>query len=341
MPNKTAFFCHQKSGCFWYRTKHPMDVLTGESINLETDIDMETYEQLKSVHIYGIYPFSFERVIRTLKEDGKKIVYDVDDAFDLIDPTNPFYYAVKKDVSSGNELFALADHVTVGTPALAEYVKNKTSAPITVIPNCYNPTEWTFPRPKREGIRIGFSGSTTHVAGLVEILPVIKHLQERFDVKFLIQGFGQTTYERWYHNFKYQAPAEGVATLEKLNELIKEIQFEWIPFVDFNIFPQVLTNMALDIGICPLKETPFNKCRGSSKAMEYTLSGALALASDTTPYRTDPTSVLVKEGEWLKTLTYYIENPQEREEKRLEHLDWIQKNRNIQDKAELLKSIYL
>jgi hypothetical protein len=128
--------------------------------------------------------------------------------------------------------------------------------------------------------------------------------------------------------------------LNKLDSLIKEINFEWIPFVDFSNYPATLTNMALDIGICPLKETPFNKCRSASKAMEYTLSGALALASDVTAYRQDPTSILVKDTEWLEKLEYYIQNPTEREEQRLKHLQWLQQNREITTQQDILKSIY-
>jgi len=310
-----------------------------ELIKLNTDVD---FDNIRSFQVYGVYPFSFGKVLGKIKEAGKLVIYDNDDAIDLIEPTNPFYYAVKKDSSSHGEIIQYADHLTVSTERMKELMSKKTKAPITVVPNCYSELEWTFPRPKREGIRIGFSGSSTHVMDLIHVLPIIKKLQdENRDIIFLISGFGQGSYEEWRQQFAFVSPPEATKLLDELHENIKDIKFEWIPFVDTSVFPQVLTNMALDIGICPLLDTPFNNARSACKALEYTLSGALTLASDLTPYQSEPTSVLVKPDEWEEKLTYFIENPNEREEKRQEHLKWIKENREINSLLPLLKSIYL
>jgi hypothetical protein len=74
--------------------------------------------------------------------------------------------------------------------------------------------------------------------------------------------------------------------------------------------------------------------------MEYTLSGALALASNMPPYNEEPTSTIV--ADWEKALTHFIENPEDLEAFRLKNLRWIQENRNIDapDKIQLLKTIY-
>jgi len=341
---KVAYFEHQPSGCYWYRTKHPMDAFTRAGIKttqVGLNKDIENYDGLKAFQIYGIYPFSFAEVLQTIKKDGKKLVYDLDDALDLIEKTNPFYYAVKKDSNSAKEIFEHIDHVTVSTPKMAEYARARTNKPITVIPNCFDKKDWTFTRPKREGFRIGFAGSATHVPDLIKIIPVIKKLQEEGDVRFLIMGFGKETYERWYNDFKYVAPMEGIAELRELNELMKTIKFEWVPYVDFSIYPQVLTNMALDIGLCPLNNTDFNNHRSPCKAMEYTLSGALAIASDVIPYNTEPTSVLVKDDKWEETIRWAMDNPLEREYFRQEHLKWLEENRNVDNIVPLLKEVYM
>ncbi len=152
-------------------------------------------------------------------------------------------------------------------------------------------------------------------------------------------GFGQDDYVTWYKQYRYIAQPEATIELRKLDELLKDVVFEWIPFVDFSIFPQVLTNLALDIGICPLKDTPFNNHRSAVKALEYTLAGALALASDTIPYREDSNSFKVKD--WEGDLEFFIENPGLRNQFHNEHLKWSKENRNIENQIDLLKSIYI
>jgi hypothetical protein len=154
-------------------------------------------------------------------------------------------------------------------------------------------------------------------------------------------GFGQEDYETWVKQYRYIAQPEATKKLRELDALLAEIKFEWVPFVDFEQYPATLTNLALDIGICPLVDTPFNNYRSASKAIEYNLAGALVLASDTVPYRAEPTSVLVKQGDWLKTLEHYINNPQEAKETHEKHVQWIKDNRNINTQVDVLKSVYV
>lgn len=340
---KIAYFKHQPSGCYWYRIKHPMDALADhgipvEMIELNKDVVMD---DIQTIQVYGIYPFSFEKSLKYLKDEGKRIVYDIDDALDFIDPTNPFYFNVKKDSGSQLEMYKYADHVTVATKTLAKYAKTKTKAPITVIPNCYDLKEWTFPRPKRDGIRIGFAGSCTHVEDLLMVLPAIRNLQAKYDIRFLIMGFGIGTYQEWLRDFRFASPPEGLKALDEFETLMKDIKYEWIPNVEFSMYPATLINMSLDIGLCPVKNTKFNRARSASKAMEYTLAGALSFASDIETYNQDPTSILVKDDEWEIAIEAFINYRHKMKEKYDEHLKWIKENRNINDKVDLLKSIYV
>ncbi len=337
-------FAHKPSGCYWYRIKQPMDMLNSNGIKtqlIHVDEDVVNFDELSAFQFYGAYPFSMEKVLKSLKESGKHIVYDTDDALDLIDTSNPFYYSVKKDLGSVNEILTYADEITVSTKALAEYVRTKTDKKITVIPNSYTPSEWIGERPKREGIRIGFAGSSTHVKDLIDIIPVIEKLQKKYPITFIIQGFGLgNDYKEWFKEFRYLATPEAQKLLIELDNNLSRIDFEWVPYIDFDKYPTSLRNMALDIGICPLKETPFDRCRSACKAMEYTLSGALALASDTEPYRGDLSSVLVRDDEWEKAIENYIVFPERRNSEHQTHLKWLQENRSIEKQLEPLKEVY-
>lgn len=340
---KIYYFPHKPSGCYWYRIQQPMEMLNANGVTTQlVPINSIADDNFTALQLYGATPFSMEKVLKYMKEEGKKIVYDADDALDLIEPSNPNYYSVKKDAKSADQVLEYADEVTVSCPAMKEYMQGKFKGPITVIPNCYTPSEWTFTRSKREGIRIGFAGSSTHVKDLIDIIPVIKRLKTKYsDIIFFIMGFGQSDYHTWYKNFRYVSSAEALKDLEALDKNLADLgDFQWVPFVDYDKFPSTLINMALDIGICPLKETPFDKCRTACKAMEYTLSGALALASDTTPYREDKSSILVKDGEWETYLDFYIRHPQIRETVRRSHLDWILENRVNTSQLDNLKKVY-
>ncbi len=339
--NAISYLRHGPSGCYWYRIKQPMEMLSAngvatEPIELNKDLD----DSFVACQFYGAYPFSFEKIFQYMKETGKRIVYDTDDALDLIDLSNPFYYSVKRDTGSVDLALRYADQVTVSTPAMERYMRSKTNLPITVIPNCYTPSEWTFPRPQREGIRIGFAGSATHVQDLIDIIPIIEKLQKKYDITFLIMGFGMSDYQTWYKEFRYMAPPEATKMLLELDKRLMNIRFEWVPYIEFIKYPMSLINMALDIGICPLTDTPFNQCRSACKAMEYTLSGALAIASNLEPYKNDHNSVLVYPFEWEEVLEYYITHPNERKAEHASHLKWTQENRNIETQLEPLKKVY-
>lgn len=346
--NAIGHFNHAPSGCFWYRIKHPMEVLSQSGIKvvclpINEDIDEETIDSLMSVQLYGAYPFNPEKILKYFKEKGIKIVYDMDDALDLIEETNPFYYSVNKDAGSVKMILEHADEVTVSTPQMAQYAKERTKAKVTIVPNCFIPSEWNFERPTHEGIRIGFAGASPHVPDLIEIIPVIKNLQEKYKVQFVIMGFGSSDYESWFKSYRYIAQPKATEELRKLDELLKTIKFEWVPFVDYSLYPQTLINLRLDIGICPLRDTPFNDYRSACKAMEYTLAGALAISSNSKPYQEDTNSIMVFNGEWEQMLASYIELSSLSKAMREGCLKWTKENRDLtsKDKVDLLKSVYV
>ena len=334
-----GFFENQPSGCYLYRIKHPMDLLNVNGVKtIGIRVNQDVDDSINSFLMYGAYPFSFEKPLKWMKEEKKKIILDMDDALGLVDETNPFFYQVKKDLGSHNELISYADHITVSTEAMAEYARTKSDKPITVIPNCYFPSEWAYPHPTHEGLRIGFAGSSTHVSDLIPVLPTIKKLQDKYHFKFVLFGFGKGTYEQWFKDQRYVATESAVKDLNIFNELMSTIDYEWVPFTDYVNYPKTLISLGLDIGLCPLKDTPFNNCRSASKAMEYTLAGALSISSNTKPYQDDPTSILV--NDWESTLEFYITNPIERKAKLQQHLNWIKENRNISTQLETLKKVY-
>ena len=346
-----GYWPHAPSGCAWYRIETPMKALKRAGLNVKTvEIDKDFIaSEYQSVQFYGATPFSMEKVLKYMKENGIKIVYDTDDALDLVDDTNPFYHSVKRDVGSINPLLEYADEVTVANAELAKYYADKTKAKITVVPNFYDPGDWVYHRTPHEPlgvreIRIGFAGSATHVPDLIQIIPAIRNLQSKYNIKFYIMGFGPTTYEEWFKNYRYIAQPVATKALRELDAALKTIKFEWIPFVDYKLYPKVLTELSLDIGLCPLLNTPFNRCRTPSKAMEYNLAGAIVLASDSVTYNSEPTSFIVKNG-WEEGIEKVVNSLLDKNkiynmtEEGVTH--WINKYRDVNKHIDLLKSVYV
>ncbi len=341
--NKVGYFRQQRSGCFWYRIQQKIDGLNmvgiqTEQIELDKDFNPDEFSVFQ---FYGGYTFSLEKILQYLKNEGKKIVYDMDDPLNLIESTNPNYYRVKQYIGSVDQIIRYADEITASTPIMASYAQSiAPSTKITVLQNTYNPKEWTFTQPESNYIRIGFAGSASHMDDLIEVIPAIKKLQEKYKVAFVIMGFGSPDYQTWFKDVRFSATPEALKVLTELDRLLSTISFEWIPFVDFAIFPQVLTNLALDIGLCPLKDTPFNRCRSSSKALEYLLAGTIPLASNVSPYMDDPLSILVNSGEWYTEIERVILNKEEAKDKYNSSMKWLKENREISTQVDILKSIY-
>lgn len=340
---KVGFFKQQKSGCFWYRIKQKMDALEmagipTEEIQIDKDLVIDEFQ---SFQFYGGYIFSLENILKYLKENNKKIIYDMDDPLNLIEPTNLNYHNVKQHIGSVAQILHYTDEITVSTEKMAEYARSLApTTKITILPNTFNPKEWQYTSSPHSKVRIGFAGSATHVEDLLEVLPAITILQKTYDIDFVIMGFGHSDYREWFKHCRFVATPELQTLLYELDKQLTHIRFEWGPNVDFELYPKLLTELALDIGICPLKDTPFNNHRSTSKAMEYTLAGALAISSNVLPYTEDPTSILVKDG-WEKTLEYYIVNSDQRRLEQLMHYQWLQDHRDINHQLETLKSVYI
>lgn len=339
---KVGAFRRNKTGCYWYRVKRTQDILKKAgfetvTININEDVD----DDIDMYALYGSQPFSMRKVLDSFKQEKKKIVYDIDDALTLLDESNPFYYDIMASVPSFTELINSADELTTSTEEMKRYLGTKTDKNITVIPNTYDPNDWTFERPKREGLRIGFAGSPTHIGDLLLVLPAIRNLQKKYDFTFILFGFSKyNTYREWYQAERFAAQGKRLEDLLAFDKIMAEIKFEFVPFVDYELYPTVLTNLALDIGLCPLRDTPFNRCRSACKAMEYTLSGAVSLASDVTPYRNEASSILVSEGNWEDALELLIKNPDVIKSTHEASLNWTKENRQMDSQIEPLKKVY-
>jgi len=185
------------------------------------------------------------------KERGKLLVAELDDYIDIT-PDHPMYAEHQRlDAPTFTRaLLTVADIVTTTTEDLAkelkEYNKN-----VFVLPNCLDFELWGDEPLENDSdeIRIVWAGSSTHEADLKMLKPVIFEILEKYpQVKFLYAGDGNI----W-----------------KSNLFEKHPRTEYIEPTDLDSWPAKLRSFRADIGVAPLIDTRFNRCKSNLKWLEY------------------------------------------------------------------------
>lgn len=188
------------------------------------------------------------------REVGKKlkIVVDIDDAL-FTNPSNPYSkeWEVRDATFVITQTIKVADLVTCATPYLREQLI-KLNKNVEVLPNYYDP-DWFNIKPIENtdgSVRIGWAGSFTHIEDLRYIAPVINALMKKYPrVKFIACGD-----KRFKDLLEYKSRVE----------ICQPVPIE--------VWPKYLTSMALDIGIAPLVNDEFNRCKSPIKWLEYSLA---------------------------------------------------------------------
>jgi len=208
-------------------------------------------------------PSALEFVI-ALQNQGKKVVYEIDDAFDALEPWHPQYasYGQPARQEAIRAMMAQADAVQVSTRWLADrYAKH--AKRVTVIPNMIELASWPrADRLRRDGLfKVLWAGSPSHSGDLEVIIPVMqKFLSSHKDARLVL--FGQEIRDA-------RLPAG---------------QVESIPWCEFEEYPFKLAEIDADAAIAPLADIPFNCGKSNLRILQYWATGYPVLASNVGPY---------------------------------------------------------
>lgn len=192
------------------------------------------------------------------QERGLRLVLDVDDWL-TIDEDNP-HKAVHQLTAAPEVIkitLARADLVTTTTATLAKELKT-INPNVVVLPNAMDMTRWQQPvLPNDSGrIRIGWTGSVTHLKDLAMLREPLAAIAEEFpQVEFVFMGD------------------------PRARELFPTLQAEYMLGVPFVFYPARLAGLRLDIGLAPLRDTPFNRARSPIKWYEYALNNVATVCS--------------------------------------------------------------
>ncbi len=297
------FCCANLSGSGHYRCVYPARALRrrGHEADwqLGVTLDPRTFEPTDlSYDVYVIQMAQYKGMLALLKRLsalGKVGLVEVDDHVRATPFYNPAFRSFRGrggKARAVEECARAADGVTVSTPELAEIFTplNPNTFPL---PNCIDLEDpvWNPEADKEEGrVKVGWAGSPTHLDDFRPLVPVLEALCRRYpQVKVAVGG-----------------PEEVYALLAN----IPEDQKEYLPPVPFELYPKMLARF--DIGLVPLLDNAFNRCKSDLKGLEYSALGIPFLASPLPAYRR-----LVEEGkngflcshrrEWFGRLSLLVE----------------------------------
>lgn len=237
-------------------------------------------------------------LVRALQDMGKKVVFEIDDAFDALEDWHPGHDAFKRDEMRKNmeTMIRQVDALAVSTQPLGDRYA-KWAKRVQVIPNAVTAIDWPKPDQKRDTggeFRLLWAGSISHFGDLEIVGKALSAFANAHENVVLI-FFGR--------------PPVGL-------EVPKE-KVEVHEFVDFSSYPLKLVDLAADAAIAPLADVPFNQYKSNVKLLEYGACGYPIVASDVGPYQEtithDVNGYLCRtQDEWVEALERLYWNQDER-----------------------------
>lgn len=290
-----------RQGCGHYRCMLPAWYL-----QLNTDMYHTTCSSelmIADMYCYDMIVFQrhFEDKVKPLwaaaKDSGAITVYETDDDFFNIRPSNPAFKFIHNDEKQNvRDFMKMADAMIVSTNFLRDQMKGYNKN-IFVIPNMTELDHNYLAQRSYDTskvIRILYAGGPSHADDFRGMDGSIVKLLDTFGDKINIYFMG------WIPEF-----------------LKTDIRVKYIPWLPIKDYYQTLATIQPHIGIVPLEHNIFNKSKSNVKWLEYTSIGAATIASNVLPFQDVITSgvngVLVDEQrsrDWYQAIAGLINNPE-------------------------------
>lgn len=185
---------------------------------------------------------------RAIRRDAGRLVVDFDD--DL--------FSVRADLRRGDlnaaaaaEIARAASHLTCTNSTLAGRLR-RLHRDVRVLPNYVRAGDWPEPAPPPDGPPvIVLAGTYTHVHDWRPVAPALARLRERYGARVRVCGF--------------------------MPDYLKPICDDYRPWAGLAEYPAMIAGA--HVGLCPLPDTGFNRCKSPIKLYEYALAGLAVVAS--------------------------------------------------------------
>jgi len=246
-------------------------------------------------------PFG-EDILRFFRARGVPVIYHLDD--DLLDipeslgPDIQERHGNPQTVACRRELLQNSDFIYASTAHLSELLQARLPAQ-RIVHGIYAPYLGgelpPLPASQRRCPVIGYMGSRGHQGDLdLAVQALSRLLEERSDLIFEVFG-------------TIRLPS----TLLRFGRRVRHIEVKKT-YMDFLL---TLAGLGWDVGLAPLADTPFNRCKAPTKYIEYSACNIPVVASNMSVY----SQVMPEGGGELATDDWY-----ERISRFLDHADYRQ-----------------
>jgi len=218
----------------------------------------------------------YDALVEAARRRSRPVIYDTDDLLVHVSRNHPDYPVYRAKAVYALKALVDADFVVVSTQPLADYLAPFHSR-IAVIANRLPATLWRsicqgstagIDGRQRDHVSIGYIGSNTHQPDLRLVEDALVAVLRRHEgrVRFLSVGVPLTPRLKLLPNVEQCMPT-------------KRISRRYPEFTEFT------ATLPIDVGIAPLVDSPFNRCKSDVKFQEYAALGIPAVCSDLAPYR--------------------------------------------------------
>jgi glycosyltransferase involved in cell wall biosynthesis len=257
MPPRVFGF-HDNSACGYYRITLPLDALTHYAgWDVQTAVGWDERARDYQVIVGQRVGKTDALPIWRRLVAGHRLVYEIDDDFWTIDPTNlrAKIDATPVRMDAIEQAIGVSHMVVTTTEPLAEVLRTH-NPNVRVVPNLIDGRLLDVERPRRDNLVVGWAGGDSHLRDWRELADhLIRFLKRHPDAEFHCIGsdFAKV----------YKIPAR-VTGWQDIWPYYRSIDF--------------------DIGLAPLADIPFNRSKSPIKALEYAALGIPVIASAVGPY---------------------------------------------------------
>lgn len=263
-PPDVVFWTSDKGGTRYYRCEQPANALREMGYRTQVaEVLCPSWGRAPTIVGHRVAsPKSsilWAELAEQAKRTGQRLVYDADDNYLEIDPSNEMAYATYSKPEVKQRIIAniqAAGLVTVCSPYLAglygQYHDN-----VVITTNTLPAAFSLWNRPRREKVVVGWAGSEASHAELEVIAPVLRQLAHREDVEVHLIGIPQH--------------------VARSRQLSSEQGIRVTPWVWGT--ENYLTTVDFDLWLAPMRDTPFNAGKFPTKVMEASVLGIPLLVS--------------------------------------------------------------
>lgn len=203
-----------------------------------------------------------------------KIFAEVDDHIGDVTPSNFNIDKFKAHHKHAAHHCELSDGVICSTDYLAEHCK-KFNENVFVAPLCIDPKTWKYrknnKRAPNKKLTYGYVAGSGHDEDLYILNEGLKKCKDDVILKIRYGG----------HKPEFLTD--------------ERIDFKTVAW-DIHEYPQRLYDLNIDIGLAPLRDTEFNRCKSNLKWLEWSSLSVPVIASDVEPYSKTNGSIMLRDN---------------------------------------------